>query len=367
MRQTPLIDAHRALSATLVPFGGWEMPVMYTDIRAEHEAVRTRAGLFDISHMGRVRIQGPDADAVVGHATTLDVADLEIGRTRYALICNEAGGVVDDILVSREPDGLLLVVNAGNREQDLEVLQASVGGRDANIIDESERLAMIAVQGPTSPDALAAVGLPIATDLKYYRFASVPSGYGDVLVSRTGYTGEIGFELLVEAGEVCRLWSDVLETGAAFGVRPCGLGARDTLRLEAGMPLHGHEIGPEVNPYEAGLDFAVRSELPHIGSEALARIHADGPRRRLIGVTVEGRRIPREESVVVLEGREVGRVCSGTLSPTLGVNIATALVDADAAQAETFTIQIRRHEASATRTPLPFYRRRKEQESDGTS
>lgn len=361
MKTTPLHDAHRDLGGSLVPFGGWDMPVTYSDIRTEHEAVRQRAGLFDISHMGRVRFRGPDADTLAGRCQTFDTRDLPVGRVRYSLILNEDGGIIDDVLLSRESDDtLLFVVNAGNREVDLDVFKSLAEGLDVEVVDDSERQSMIAVQGPNAPLVLEAMGIAGAADLKYYRFGTFESPFGSVIVSRTGYTGEIGFEIIVSSKKVVDAWQSALAQGAPHGLIPCGLGARDTLRLEAGMPLHGQEIDTDVNPYEAGLDFAVRSDLDYVGKAALDKVRAEGPARALIGLVVAGPRIARNGSTVLVDGAEVGDVRSGTLSPTLGANIATALVEARAQNAERFSVRIRRHEASARRTPMPFYRRQKE-------
>lgn len=361
MKTTPLHAAHKDLGASLVPFGGWDMPVTYSDIRTEHAAVRTAAGLFDISHMGRVRFIGKDSATLAHRVQTCGVDDLAVGRTRYALVLNQEGGIIDDVLVSRESeDGLLFVVNAGNRDIDLDVFQSYAGELDVEVRDDSESEAMIAIQGPRSPEVLDALGIEGASALKYYRFGRFQSPFGEILVSRTGYTGEIGYELILPADVVRTVWDAAIERGEPLGLIPCGLGARDTLRLEAGMPLHGQEIGPETNPYEAGIGFAVRSEADYTGRAALEKVKAEGPARTLVGLVVSGPRIARTGSPVLVEGVEVGHVCSGTLSPTLGTNIATALVNSDVADGERFTVRIRRHEAAAARTSLPFYKRRKE-------
>lgn len=337
------------------------MPVTYADIRTEHEAVRQQAGLFDISHMGRVRFRGPDADQLAGRCQTLDTRELAAGRVRYSLILNADGGIIDDVLVSREKeDTLLFVVNAGNRDADLDVFSSLVDDLDVEVIDDSERESMIAIQGPNSPAILDAMGIEGASQLGYYRLGAFDGPLGPVIVSRTGYTGETGFELILPSERVRDAWDAALEHGRTHGLIPCGLGARDTLRLEAGMPLHGHEIGPDVNPYEAGLDFAVRSDLDYVGRSALDKVRAEGPARCLVGLVVAGPRIARSDSTVLVDGTEVGTVCSGTLSPTLGTNIATALVATQAQDAARFSVRIRRHEASARRTPMPFYRREKE-------
>jgi len=311
--------------------------------------------------MGRVRVDGPDADALTGAVQCLDTAGLAVGRVRYSLMLNAQGGIVDDVLVGREaPDRLLFVVNAGNREADVAVFRDAVKDLDATVSDDSDAEAMIAIQGPRSPDVLRSMGLGQAAELKYYRMGSYESEFGPVVISRTGYTGEVGFEVIVSAERVRDAWNAALANGAAHGIRPCGLGARDTLRLEAGMPLHGQEIGPSVNPYEAGLDFAVRSDRDYVGRAALEAVRAAGPARALVGMVVDGPRIARTGSAVLVNGEEVGAVCSGTLSPTLELNIATAMIDRRFEDAEEFTVRIRKHEASARKAAMPFYRRPKE-------
>ena len=337
------------------------MPVTYSDIRTEHAAVRSAAGLFDISHMGRVRFIGKDAEALAHRVATCGVSDLAIGRTRYALVLNQDGGIIDDVLISRESeDQLLFVINAGNRAADLDVFLSYRDEFDVEIRDDSDAEAMIAIQGPRSPDVLDALDIAGAGALKYYRHGRFQSPFGELLVSRTGYTGEVGFELLVPAEKVREVWDAALERGGPLGLIPCGLGARDTLRLEAGMPLHGQEIGPQTNPYEAGLGFAVRSDANFVGREALEAVRTAGPARKLIGLIVAGPRIARTGSQVLVDGAEAGTVCSGTLSPTLGSNIATALVNSDVAESGRFAVRIRKHEAAATVTSMPFYKRRKE-------
>ena len=358
MQGTPLYDEHRALGARMIPFGGADMPVVYKDIESEHRAVREAAGLFDLGHMGRVRFFGPDRDRLAARCLTFDTKALDLGRTRYALILNEDAGIRDDILVSREAEALLLVINAGNRAVDMERFREQAAGLDVNIVDDTDRQTMVAIQGPRSPAVLVDMGFPSAAKMKYYRFAEVESPFGTAILSRTGYTGEIGFEIFLDSGRVVEFWRAALEIGKAHGLQPCGLGARDTLRLDAGMPLHGHEISADVNPIEAGLEFALRSDEAFVGRDALRRIQESGPRRKLIGLVAEGKRIPRQDCDVLLGDRRVGAVASGTKSITLGTNIATALVDRADAEADEYTISIRGTLAKATRVPMPFYVRK---------
>jgi aminomethyltransferase len=341
MKPTPFLDIHRRLGGQVVDFAGYAMPVRYKDIGTEHHAVRKKAGLFDLCHMGRVRFKGKDATTLAQRVQTQNVAKQPVGRTRYALLCAPDGGVIDDVLVSREEDGYLFVVNASNRDADLAWFDENKKGLDVAIVDDSERLAMLAVQGPEAVAVLARFGLSGAKDVGYYKFATFPHALGPILVSRTGYTGEDGFELLFDATRSEAAWNALVDAGAPSDLIPCGLGCRDTLRLEAGMPLYGHELDRSINPFEAGLDFGVSLDNPSVALPALSKIKAEGPKRRLVGLSPEGPRIPRQGCDVFFGDERVGVVCSGTLSPTLGKNIATALIRADAATRETFAVDIR--------------------------
>lgn len=362
MSETVLGDIHRKLGGQMVPFGGWSMPLHYADITSEHHAVRKRAGLFDISHMGRFRVRGPQAAEMVAAIQTCNAPKLRVGRVRYGLICNEAGGVIDDVLVYREEDGVLVVVNAGNRDRDLAVFQEHAARFDAEVIDASEDEAMIAIQGPAAVHIMGELGLTGAAELGYYTHGSMESSFGPVQISRTGYTGEDGFEIIVARDRAVELHAAAMEAGQPHLV-PCGLGCRDTLRLEAGMPLYGHELSEEINPLEAGLSFAVRLKHDFVGSDALRRVRDEGPKRVLVGLIVEGRRIPRDGYPVQVGGADVGSICSGTRSPTLDLNIATALIlgeSASSAETDGIQVMIRGHAAPARITKLPFYEREKE-------
>jgi aminomethyltransferase len=355
MKQTPFYALHQRHGAQLVDFAGYAMPVRYRDIVGEHHAVRKQAGLFDLCHMGRVRFKGPDATKLAQRVQTQNVAKQAVGRTRYALLCAADGGIIDDILISREEDGWLLVVNASNRERDLAWFHENAVSMNVSVVDDTDRIAMLAVQGPKAVDIVAAFGLPGARDVGYYKFATLPHPTGPILVSRTGYTGEDGFELFFEAPRATATWDGLLAVGAPHGLVPCGLGCRDTLRLEAGMPLYGHEMDRETNPFEAGLDFGVSLDNPSVAQPALVRIKAEGVKRRLIGLAPAGPRIPRQGCAVLAGGKPVGTVCSGTLSPTLGKNIATAMVETAAAERDDLAVDIRGHLAPAPRTAIPFY------------
>lgn len=360
MATTVLKPLHIDLKARMVEFAGFEMPVMYTDISSEHEAVRTTAGVFDLSHMGRVRFRCPKALALVQRLQTYDAENLEPGRVRYALLLTPEGTVLDDILIYREQQGFLFVINAGNREADLAVIRREAAAIGAEVIDDSDTLAMVAVQGPKAAEVVTRLGLSAALALKYYNCMDVGSDFGLLTVSRTGYTGEDGFEFIVPAERARELFVAALEAGKDLGVRPCGLGCRDTLRLEAGMPLYGHEMDLSVNPYEAGLDYALRSKSNYIGSEAIQRLGANPPQRKTVALFVDGPSIPRQGSEVLAGEQIVGVVCSGTRSPTLGRNIATARIDAATLASGTpLKVRTRRHEGAATLTELPFYSRKR--------
>lgn len=370
---TPLHSWHGAHGAKLVEFAGWSMPVYYGSIVDEHRATRGEVGVFDVSHMGRLAFEGADSGAYLDGLLTRKVAGLPEGAVRYSLMVREDGGILDDVLIyrvpaqERAPASHLLVVNASNREKILAWLDAHPATGDVRRVDRTCETAMLAVQGPR---ALACVQPLVDVDcraMRYYttspcRLQGLAGAEGAALVSRTGYTGEDGVELIVAAGAAERLWQRLVDAGA----RPMGLGARDTLRLEAAMPLYGHELSESINPYEAGLGFAVQLEgREFVGREALAAIAAAGPRRRRIGLELDARRVPREHFPVLCDGQVVGEVTSGTFSPTLDRPIAMALVDsasADAAglpdsSADRWAIDIRGTATSARRVELPFYRR----------
>jgi aminomethyltransferase len=362
VKQTTLAATHRALGAKLVDFAGWEMPVQYGPILDEVRCVRSRAGLFDLGHMGRVFVGGPDAVSFLDRLATAFVAAIPEGSIRYALLCAEDGGAIDDLLLYREPDGVYSVVNASNTAEDLAWLREHAGDWRVTIEDRTAATAMLALQGPRSVAVLERVYRgPKLAELGYYRFTrSSVCGRADVHVSRTGYTGEDGFELTFPAGEAPRIWSELLDAGRPDGLAPIGLGARDVLRLEAGMALYGHEIDRDHDPIEAGLSFAVSFKPEKgdwIGREALAR-SARAPRRRLVGLTTEGPRIPRQGTPVFDGERAVGEVCSGAPSPTLETNIATAYVavGSDAA-GQRLELDFRGRRQPCALRALPFYSR----------
>jgi len=360
-RETPLAARHAALGARMIEFGGWLMPVQYTSILEEHRAVRERVGLFDLSHMGELFVDGPEAGAGLAAALVTDPPSLKVGRAHYSMICADDGGIIDDLIVYRLGDtSFLVVANAGNAEIVSDALAERLEGIRAVLDDRSLATALLAVQGPRAIDVLRSLTDVDLGALRYYAIAEGQVAGIPALVARTGYTGEDGFEVFVETGRAVELW-DVLMTAvrAADGL-PVGLGARDTLRLEAGMPLYGNELDLETTPYDAGLGRVVKLEKPgdFVGRTALAKAAEDGPARRLVGLTVEGRGIARHGYPVHVGERRSGVVTSGTQSPTLGIPIAMAYVAPDDAETGTIVdVEIRDARVPARIVPLPFYRR----------
>ncbi len=353
LQRTPLYDEHRALGARLVPFAGYEMPVQYEGITVEHEAVRNHAGLFDVSHMGEVVFRGPQAEEAVQRLVTRDVSRLDVGQAGYAAVCLPNGGTVDDVLVYRRPEDFLVVVNASNREKDLDHFGSHTGDLDVEIVDESDDWALLALQGPDAEGILQNFTDADLSALRYYRYETGEVGGYYAFVSRTGYTGEDGFELYVRPDDASAIWRRIVEAGAI----PAGLGARDTLRLEAGMCLYGNELDLETTPLEAGIGFAVHldKEQGFVGREALKKEKDEGLRKKLIGFEVEGRGIARHDYPVKAGGETVGKVTSGTRSPTLGKAIGLALVSPRVE--DQFEGEVRGKAVGARAVPLPFYKR----------
>ena len=358
--KTSLHAWHQAHGGRLVEFGGWSMPVLYTNITDEHRAVRNRVGLFDIGHMGRLRFEGPDMLAWVERATTNHVAKLAEGQIHYSLMVDDAGGTLDDILVYRTPGGGLGVVcNASNRAVVVQRFEELRSGLEARLHDETLGTAMIAVQGPLAlATVLKVVDGPLAA-LKYYYIGMGKTKSGlRMAVTRTGYTGEDGFELIFPADRATEVWESLMAAGAEHGILPCGLGARDTLRFEAAMPLYGHELSREINPYAAGLGWAIKLKKGEFaGREALeqSKVNPGGAR---IGLALSGKRIARQGAIVRKEGRDVGVVTSGTYAPTLDASLAMALVEPEAAGVGAhLVVDVRGVEEPAEVVPLPFYKR----------
>jgi aminomethyltransferase len=354
LQRTPLYDRHVSLGGRMVDFGGWELPQQYTSIRDEHIAVRKVAGLFDISHMGRFRVTGKASLDFLQHLLTNDLGAIRAGRAQYNLMCNEAGGIIDDLVVYWGADEFLVVVNASNREKDLAWMQRHLPA-GVSIEDRTFGLALIALQGPMAQALIPASGLD---DLPYFGFRRGEVAGTSALVSRTGYTGEDGFELFITADKVGSVWDAILESGSKAGLLPAGLGARDATRLEAALRLYGNDMDDTVNPYEAGLGWTVKLEKgPFIGRDALAGFRAEGPQRSLAGLKLQPGDIARHGTAVRDDGRHVGTVTSGTHSFFLGYPIALAMVEvASLAVGDSLTVDVRGREARAEVTKLPFYR-----------
>lgn len=355
---TPLHDWHAAHGGRMVEFGGWHMPVQYRSITEEHHAVRRAAGLFDIAHMGRLRITGADSVKFLDHLLTNDVASLKPGQVRYSLVCNEAGGVLDDVLVTRFDGWHLLVVNASNRLKIVDWVARYRPDFDVMAEDMSAEWSMLALQGPRSVELLAPlVGADIA-GLKYYFGCEAEVLGTRGIVSRTGYTGEDGFEVILPREQGVRLWETLTERGTSVGLLPCGLGCRDTLRLEAGMPLYGHELSESLDPISAGLSFAVKPQAKDFVGKAALIVQPQPPAKKRVGLVLAGRRIAREGAQVLAGQVDIGEVTSGTFSPTLEKPIAMAYLAREAAILDAnVEVDIRGQSERATIVALPFYRR----------
>ncbi len=364
LKKTPLNAAHRALNAKMVDFGGWDMPVQYpAGILAEHEAVRTKAGLFDVSHMGEIRVKGPGALALVEHLTPNAVSKLVIGQVHYTAFLYENGTFVDDLLVYREGEQeFLLVVNAGNSDKDFAWVQQHAKGYDCTVVNESPATGQIALQGPLSVSILQPLTKTALEPIGYYFFTHGEVAGIPCLISRTGYTGEDGFELYCAAGDAERLWNAVMAAGKPHGLLPAGLGCRNTLRLECKMALYGHEIDDTIHALEAGLAWIVKLDKgDFIGREALLAAKAAPAPRKLVGFkTLERRDIARDHMPVVQDGKPIGFVTSAAPSPTCGINLGLAYVPTERAKiGGRIQIEIRGRAVDAEIIPTPFYKRQK--------
>jgi aminomethyltransferase len=362
LRRTPLYDRHVAMGARMVEFGGWEMPVQYSGIVDEHNAVRSAAGLFDISHMGEVEVKGPDALAFLQHIATQDVASIGEGMANYALLCRPDGGIVDDIFIYNLPDGYLVVVNASNTEKDFAWMLDNMAGFDVTLTNISDHTSMLALQGPKAEQILARAASDDAANLPFHG-VGVSMLLGDIpaIVARTGYTGEDGFELFVDDDNVVRLWDTLLELGKEDGLKPCGLGARDSLRFEPCLALYGHEIDDDINPYEAKLGWVVKLDKgDFVGGETLRRIKQAGAARKLAGFEMIGRGIARGGyEIRSLDGERIGYVTTGMPSPTLGKNIGLGYVPPElASEGSEFDVVIRDKPVRARVVKTPFYKTR---------
>ncbi|QHY98285.1 Aminomethyltransferase [Streptomyces sp. S4.7] len=369
-RLTALDAVHRSLGATMTDFAGWDMPLRYASEREEHLAVRTKAGLFDLSHMGEITVTGSQAAEALDYALVGNIGSLAVGRARYTMICQEDGGILDDLIVYRldshgEPE-FMVVANASNAQVVLDELTGRAADFDVEVRDDRDAYALLAVQGPLSPGILAQLTDADLAGLKYY--AGLPGTVAGVpaLIARTGYTGEDGFELFVEPRYAEGLWQALMAAGASAGLVPAGLSCRDTLRMEAGMPLYGQELNTGLTPFDAGLGRVVKFEkegyfVGRTALEAAAERAESAPPRKLTGLVAEGRRVPRAGYPVVAGGQVVGHVTSGAPSPTLGRPIAMAYVDASHAAAGTagVGVDIRGSIEPYEVVALPFYKRRK--------
>ncbi len=361
--ETPLTERHRMSGARLIDFSGWQMPVQYTGIVEEHRSVRSAAGLFDLSHMGELWVSGPQAPEALAYALVTDPSRLAVGRAHYSMICAADGGIVDDLIVYRvAQDRFLVVPNAGNATTVASELDARFARFEVTLDDASRRTALIAVQGPLALEVLGPLTDADVASLKYYAMIPGVVARVEAWIARTGYTGEDGFELFLDWDAAASVWDRLLEAGQPSGLVPAGLGARDTLRLEAGMPLYGNDLDRDTDPFEAGLGRVVKLDKPgdFVGRKALEAIAASGPRKLLVGLVVIGRGIARHGYPVFQPAGHdpIGVVTSGTASPTLGQPIAMAYLPPASAEPGTMVeVGIRGGRVEARTATLPFYRR----------
>jgi aminomethyltransferase len=361
MKRTPLYEAHKALGAKMTDFGGWEMPIQYTSIIKEHNETREKAGLFDVSHMGEIRVKGAGARDCLNRVVTNDTNLLAPRKIIYSPLPNDEGGLVDDLLLYMiGDDEILLVVNASNTDKDYEWLKTRIAAlaSGVSVVNESDRWAQVALQGPRAVAILSKLtGCDVAA-MRYYTFDTASVIGHDMLVSRTGYTGEDGFEIYCDPRDARALWDTIIKEGDEFGVVPVGLGARDTLRFEAGMPLYGHELSDDISPVEAGLGFFVKPDkgVRFPGCDRVAKEKREGPARMRVGIELIERGIPRERCRVEQDGGDIGVVTSGTHSPTFKKGLAMALVDAaHAGIGGAVDVVIREKRVKGRIVKLPFY------------
>jgi len=369
LRKTPLNAVHRQLGAKMVDFGGWDMPVEYSGLIAEHMAVRTGVGLFDVSHMGDIQLRGPESLDAIQHICMNDASKLQVGQAQYSAMLYPQGTFVDDVIVHKLSDNdYLIVINAGTREKDFNWVKTNAQKFHCHVSDYSDYYTQLAIQGPRAEETLQKLTNVDLSTIKSYWFKwGTVCGLPNTLIARTGYTGEDGFEIYVPSDEATskRVWEEVLEAGKEFGIVPCGLGARNTLRLEAALSLYGHEISETINVYEAGLDrFCKPEKGPFIGSDALQQVTAaGGPERKLVGLEMVDRGIARDGYGVFDENaRPIGTVVSGSPAPFLKKNIALAFIPKDySAIDRQLFVQVRNSMVKAKMVPIPFYRRPKKQ------
>lgn len=363
LKRTPLFPVYHKYGAKTIDFGGWELPVQFSSIKEEHEAVRNSAGLFDVSHMGEVQVTGPDALAFVQKITTNDASKLSVNQAQYTIMCYENGGTVDDLLVYKKSDeDFLLVINASNIEKDVAWMQQHKEG-NIQVQNISAEVAQLALQGPKSEEVLSKLTDTDLSQIGFFRFLpDVQLAGMKALVSRSGYTGEDGFEIYCSTEDAIPLWNKILEAGKDEGVLPCGLGARDTLRFEAKLPLYGQELSQDISPLEAGLGFAVKidKEADFIGKAALKQQKEQGVARKLVGIEMMDRGIPRSHYPVYVGEEQVGEVTTGTQSPTLKKNVGLALIKSEFAVMDgEVDVEIRGKRLKAKIVKTPFYKREK--------
>ncbi len=359
LKKTPLNDIHRELGARMIDFGGWDMPVQYSGLIDEHRAVRERAGLFDVSHMGECRITGSESETAVNRLVTNDIAAMADGQIMYSPMCNERGGTVDDLIVYRlDRENYFLVINASNTDKDVAWIKEHTKDFDVTVTDESPLWGQLALQGPEAQAILSDLVDFNPGDIGFFTFRMVSVAGLDVILSRSGYTGEDGFELYCSDGDTAALWTKLIQAGENRGILPCGLGARDTLRFEAALPLYGNELGDDISPLEAGLGIFVKLEgEDFIGRDALLKQKTEGLRRKIIGFEMTGKGIPRH-GYPVYDAREneIGVVTTGYAAPTVGKTVGLALIDAGSAALKTeILIGIRAKKAAAVVCSKRFY------------
>jgi aminomethyltransferase len=364
MKQTALIEEHRKLGGRLIDFGGWELPVQYTGVMDEHLACRTAAGLFDVSHMGEVLVEGADAERFLYHLVSNDVSKIEIGMAQYSALCRPDGGIVDDLIVYRRgPEGYLVVVNASNTEKDFAWMKKvhQEGGYACRLEDVSASWSQIAIQGRLAEKILQTLTPADLSGVKTFRFIESTVLGVPAILSRTGYTGEDGFEVYLAWGEAPPVWRALLENGTPHGLKPCGLGARDTLRLEVKYPLYGNELTDETNPLEAGIGFATKlDKSDFVGKSAILAAKRTGLTRKLVGIEIRGAGIPRHGyKLFDSDGKvELGFVTSGTLSPSLKKPIGIAYLSMSHSEVGTpVLVEVRANKIPAEVVPTPFYKR----------
>jgi len=360
MKNTALSETHIALGAKMVPFAGYNMPVSYEGVKVEHETVRNGVGVFDVSHMGEFLIEGPNALALIQKVTSNDASKLNVGKAQYSCLPNESGGIVDDLIVYRvKEETYLLVVNASNIEKDWNHISKYNEAINAEMKDISENYSLLAIQGPKAVEAMQSITSVDLSAIKFYNFVVGDfAGIEHVIISATGYTGSGGFEIYCKNSEVKQVWDKVFEAGADFGIKPIGLAARDTLRLEMGYCLYGNDITDETSPFEAGLGWITKFTKEFVNSEALSKEKEHGPKRKLVAFELDDRGIPRQGyDIVDGQGKTVGEVTSGTMSPSLGKGIGLGYVPPIFSDiGSKINIQIRKNAVPATVVKLPFYK-----------